>query len=138
MSHHKIPEHGHKQKGKKQYCREVDVHNRNEENRQIYNGGMKIDIKNNSSENRPCPKFTKPQCRGAFSLNGKREFLPDTSELKYIRMPHSPVSLDLNHGMEKVIRKSEHTELYGEKIDNLLHWLMKNKQSIQKNGESNR
>lgn len=75
------------------------------------------------------PRITKPEVVGYFSLNGKREFLPDLSQLKYLQLPRSNrINFNLNDGMEKVIRKPDDID---ERINNLLKWILVNYSKIQ-------
>lgn len=79
------------------------------------------------------PRITKPEVVGYFSINGQREYLPDLSQLKYINAPRNGrgegVELNLNHGIDKVIRKPESAS--EEKINHLLQWIIYNSSQIE-------
>lgn len=80
--------------------------------------------------NESFPKITKPEVVGYFSLNGKREYLPDLSQLKYLHLPQgNRINFNLNDGMEKVIRRQESAS--NENINNLLKWILVSHSKIQ-------
>ncbi|KAJ8872071.1 hypothetical protein PR048_025672 [Dryococelus australis] len=62
---------------------------------------------------------------GNFSVDGKRNFQADLSQLKYVKVPpHTGnVRYDLNYRLRDVIKKSEEVE----KLDNLLKWILNDK-----------
>ena len=50
------------------------------------------------------------QIIGSFSINADREFLDDRSQLKFFRPPKdrdTRVRMDLNKGLDEVVRKDE-------------------------------
>lgn len=71
------------------------------------------------------PYMSKPKIIGYFSVNGDREYCEDASNCKYLSKVSfdETVNIDLNHGMENVIRKTNDRD---EKIDFLLHYISKN------------
>lgn len=76
------------------------------------------------------PRITKPEVAGYYSLNSKREYLPDLSQLKYLQLPrNNRINFNLNDGMENVIRKPDSAS--GENINNLLKWILVNHSKIQ-------
>ena len=76
------------------------------------------------------PRITKPEVVGYFSINGNREYLPDLSQLKYINPPiNVPVKLNLNHGIDKVIRKPP--SVSEENLNHLLQWILLNSSKIK-------
>ncbi|XP_033211027.1 decapping and exoribonuclease protein-like [Belonocnema kinseyi] len=92
---------------------------------------MSFEVEQHWNETFPC--ITKPEVVGYFSINGQREYLPDLSQLKYFNAPRNSrgegVELNLNHGIDKVIRKPESAS--GEKINHLLHWIIYNSSQIE-------
>lgn len=74
------------------------------------------------------PNFQQPKIRGYFSVNKSREFVPDSSQLKYFYSTHlknKSLYFDLNKGIEKCVKKPENLD---EKLDFLLHFLCRNLQ----------
>lgn len=68
------------------------------------------------------PNITKPKIIGYFSINEKREFVPNHSSLQYLKLPSrsKPLNFDLNIGFENVIPKPN----VDEKIDVLLKYIL--------------
>lgn len=73
------------------------------------------------------PSFSQPKIIGSFSLDENRHFILDNRNCQYIykNLSTKSVNLDLNDGMEKVIRKSE--SAHEEKVDHLLQFILKKK-----------
>lgn len=75
------------------------------------------------------PTFQRPEELGVFSLDGDRHFLNDKSNVKFYK-PFAPLtrhSLDLSHGYNRFIEKDGDIN---EKLDNILQWLLVNRQKI--------
>ena len=78
------------------------------------------------------PRITKPVVVGYFSINAHREYSPNLSQLKYFKPPpprKSRIELNLNSGIDKVIRKPESAS--NEKINHLLQWIIYNSSKIE-------
>lgn len=75
-----------------------------------------------------------PKMMGYFSVNEYREFVPDASQLRYLKMPSTPnVHFDLNIGIEDFRPKPESVKR--EKMDFLLHFIINNIDKLKtKNG----
>jgi len=71
------------------------------------------------------PYFRQPNIIGEFSLNGKREFCADRSQLQLLKRPpdKDSVSFDLNVGLQSRISKSWESE----GLDTMLSWILKNR-----------
>lgn len=76
------------------------------------------------------PSITQPKIVGSFSLNEKRQYLPDTRNCQYVYKYYQSerVHYDLNDGLENVIRKPESST--DEKITHLLEFILHNKQKL--------
>jgi len=72
------------------------------------------------------PNLRQPAIVGEFSLNSDRDFVPDRSGLGYIARPRDPdrVQLDLNHGLDRVIRKGEAAQGGAEGLTNMLQSIL--------------
>lgn len=75
-----------------------------------------------------------PKMLGYFSVNEYREFVPDASQLRYLRMPQANnVHLNLNDGIKDFIWKPESVK--SEKMDFLLRYIVNNIEKLKaKNG----
>lgn len=78
--------------------------------------------------------FSVPKMIGYFSVNELREFVPDASQLRYLKMPRtSNVQFDLNNGIENFRPKPESVKQ--ERMDFLLSFIVKNVEKVKvKNG----
>lgn len=78
--------------------------------------------------------FKQPKMIGYFSVNEHREFIPDASKLKYLKMPRTQnVHLDLNEGIKEFRPKPESVTM--ERMDFLLRYILNNFQTLKfKNG----
>lgn len=76
------------------------------------------------------PVLRKPKEIGCYSVNKQRCFKHDKSNMKYFINPIDPkrVKFDLTDGYHTMIRKDETKKEY---IDNILHWIMCNKEKFQ-------
>lgn len=81
--------------------------------------------------------FDIPQMIGYFSVNENREFMPDASKLKYLKMPpYRNVYFDLNKGIEDFVPKPESVKQ--EKMDFLLRFILNNVEQLKvKSGSFN-
>lgn len=72
------------------------------------------------------PYFRQPTEVGSFSLDEQRIFHHNRSQLKNYHPPRNVecCQFDLNHGYSQMIKKDESVK---EKIDNMLKWIMENK-----------
>lgn len=79
------------------------------------------------------PSFSQPKIIGSFSLDGNRTFIHDPRNCKYLynRLSTKSVNLNLNNGMENVIRKPENAQ--EEKIDHLLRFVLEKKLLVNGN-----
>ncbi|XP_037046888.1 decapping nuclease DXO homolog [Bradysia coprophila] len=76
--------------------------------------------------------FNQPQMIGYFSVNEYREFVPDASQLRYLKMPQSQnVRLDLNDGLKEFRPKPESVKR--EKMDFLLRFIVNNLNRLRVN-----
>lgn len=70
---------------------------------------------------------------GYFSVNSKKEYCPDISQLKYIyyrvKNGEQSVRFDLNHSLASVIRKSDDHKTW-DKLNNMFTWLKLNSSLI--------
>lgn len=74
------------------------------------------------------PNFKLPKIIGYFSLDKDRNFVPNASNLKYIRMPNNKrIQYDLNLGYENVQHKPDGLN---EKINHLLRFIVQNKKKL--------
>lgn len=75
-------------------------------------------------------KISKPYIVGHFSVNQDRQFIPDQSNLKYIKLPPSnqPIHFDLNEGYDTVQHKPAHAE--SEKLDHILQFILLNRKKL--------
>ena len=75
------------------------------------------------------PAFRQPKEIGCFSKDSARQFHHDKSQLKFYAPPPDPqrCKFDLKHGYSKMIYKDRNIKEY---LNNLLRWIMHNKQSF--------
>ena len=73
------------------------------------------------------PHFRKPDEIGSFSLDDQHHFFNDRSQLREYYPPKDvrKCQFDLRHGYHKMIKKDESVR---ELIDNMLNWIMENKE----------
>lgn len=78
-------------------------------------------------DGRKFPVFQKPSVIGVFSIDSKRKFLLDASQIKYLYWTQSSdevhskkVNFDLNEGITNAIRKDEQLN---EKLDQIFNWI---------------
>lgn len=71
-------------------------------------------------------KISKPHILGYFSLNQNREFIPDHSNCKYLKLPPSnqPIHFDLNEGYHTVQHKPKLVEK--ENLNHILKFILLN------------
>lgn len=78
------------------------------------------------------PTFQMPKYVGSFSLNEKREYLNDRSQLRYLAIPPSAtllhdrtwqVDFDLKNGVTYAIEKDE-KEIRRRMLDDMLQWIV--------------
>jgi RAT1-interacting protein len=85
------------------------------------------------------PSMSKPKIIGAFSLDDNRQYRPTYDNLKYLVLPKTRPSFDLNQGYENYRFKPD---ALSEKIDHLLTFIMQNldkcRQMNDNNGETKR
>lgn len=76
------------------------------------------------------PALRKPKEIGCYSVDKNRCFKHDKSTMKYFINPKNPehVKFDLTDGYKKMIRKDETKKEF---IDNILHWIVLNKEKFQ-------
>lgn len=68
---------------------------------------------------------SKPEIIGYYSVDGKRNYLPDSSQLLYYNRPSTDdVFMDLNEGIDVAIRRTVNVE--NERIGHLLEWIKSN------------
>lgn len=79
------------------------------------------------------PTFQMPKYIGSFSLNDKREYLNDRSQLRYLAIPPSAILLhdrtwqvdfDLKNGVTCAIEKDEN-QIRKRMLDDLLKWIVR-------------
>lgn len=82
-----------------------------------------------------CPYFREPAEFGHFSLDGKRDFHNNASQLRYYVPPMNThnLSFDLRKGYDTCILKDEEIQ---ERLTHLLTWIKKNRQKFQLNNQS--
>jgi len=83
---------------------------------------------------RDFPTFRKPAILGEFSLDSDRTFRHDRHQMMYLYRPDGRETLDLNKGLEFVVRKNEE-ETKHEELDNVLHWILNNRDKFLVNGK---
>lgn len=73
-----------------------------------------------------CRRITKPNIVGYFSIDQNRQFIPDYSNCKYLKLPpnNQPIHFNLNDGYELVQQKPESAK--GEKLDHILRFILLN------------
>ncbi len=77
-------------------------------------------------------KFDQPKMIGYFSVNEYREFVPDASQLRYLKMPRTQnVEYDLNAGIKEFRPKPESVKR--EKMDFLLRFIVNNIERLKVN-----
>lgn len=69
------------------------------------------------------PYIRQPNIIGEFSMDGKREFQADRSQLQLLNRPQDSVSFDLNKGLNTRISKSWESE----GLDTMLRWILNNR-----------
>jgi len=85
----------------------------------------------------PFPQFRKPQIIGSFSVDANREFVDDRSQLKFFNPPNNRetrVRLDLNRGLDEVVRKDE-DKCKEERLSMMLKWITINKERFAVGGD---
>lgn len=78
-------------------------------------------------DGRKFPAFQKPSVIGVFSVDSKRRFLLNGSQIKYLYwsqnsndLHNRKVNFDLNEGITNAIRKDEQIN---EKLDQIFNWI---------------
>jgi len=78
------------------------------------------------------PAFQLPKFVGSFSLNEKRDYLDNHSQLRYLVIPHSAhllhngnwkVNLDLRKGVKQTVEK-DGVEIRKRMLDDMLRWIV--------------
>lgn len=84
----------------------------------------------------PISLISEPKIVGVYSIDGQRRFVSDRRNCKYLYKNYhlEPVQYDLKEGIESAIRKAE-TYYEGEKINNLLHFILENINNLKENNE---
>lgn len=78
--------------------------------------------------------FKIPKMIGYFSVDENRQFMPDASKLKYLKMPPMRnVYFDLNKGIEDFRHKPG--SVTQEKMDFLLRWILNNIEKLKMKSE---
>lgn len=83
---------------------------------------------------RDFPTFRKPSILGEFSLDSERIFRHDRHQIGYLHRRDGRDVLDLNKGIEDVVRKNEEVTKH-EQLDNVLHWILNNKDKFVVKGQ---
>lgn len=83
---------------------------------------------------RDFPTFRKPAILGDFSLDSERGFHHDRRQMMYLHRRDARDTMDLNHGIEHVVRKNEEVTKK-EELDNLLHWILNNRDKFLATGQ---
>lgn len=79
--------------------------------------------------------FNRPHMIGYFSVNEYREFVPDASQLRYLKMPAMQnIRLDLNDGLKEFRPKPESVKR--EKMDFMLRFIVNNADRLKVNNGS--
>jgi len=87
----------------------------------------KVDVSTRPEDHdKEFPNLRQPAIVGEFSLDSNREFLADRSGLGYIHRPRDPdrVQMDLNQGLDRVIRKGEEAQGGAEGLKNMLQCIL--------------
>lgn len=86
----------------------------------------------------PRKRITKPFIIGYFSVDQNRQFIPNQSNCKYLKLPPSdqPVHFNLNEGYELVKHKPESAE--NEKLDHILKFIVSNLKKLIAAVDTNR
>lgn len=77
------------------------------------------------------PTFAKPKIIGYFSLDNKRSYSEDATQLSYyypVSKLNNKIHFDLHHGIENVQRKPRDRN---EGIDHILRWIKSNSDKIR-------
>lgn len=71
-------------------------------------------------------KISKPHIVGYFSIDHNRQFIPNQSNLKYLKLPPKgqPIHFDLNEGYESVQHKP--ATAVKDKLNHILHFILLN------------
>lgn len=80
----------------------------------------------NFDRNGPLRRIAKPDIIGYFSVDRNRQFIPDFSNCKYLKLPPSnePIQFDLNKGYEVVEHKPD--SVNEEKLNHILNYILLN------------
>jgi hypothetical protein len=82
-----------------------------------------LNVKENSVSGK-FPAYSRPNVTGYYSIDSKRNYRGDLSQLKYIRFPtNHNVEFNLDYGRTQAVKKDDS---YDEKIDSLLRWMLQN------------
>lgn len=78
------------------------------------------------------PNISQPKIVGSFSLDEKRQYLPDTRNCKYVYKHYQSdrIEFNLNDGINNVVRKPE--SCVDEKLTHILQFIVRNKQKLTK------
>lgn len=80
--------------------------------------------------NKQYVQFDQPKMIGYFSVDASRNFVPDASQLRYLKMPCTRnLRLDLNDGIKDFCLKPDSVKQ--EKMDFLLHFIANNIQKLK-------
>ncbi|XP_077498615.1 decapping and exoribonuclease protein-like [Amblyomma americanum] len=88
--------------------------------------------KKTDPSDRKYPNFSDAEEIGNFSIGPEREYIDGTANLKYLwkREPEGDPGWNLNLGYNEAIRRDRSVH---EKMDNLLHWIVRNKHKFPQN-----
>ncbi|KAG4073426.1 hypothetical protein HA402_000650 [Bradysia odoriphaga] len=80
----------------------------------------------NYDPNGRCKKISKPYILGYFSISHNRQFIPDQTNLKYLKLPASgqPIHFDLNEGYDSYQHKPDNA--HQDKLNHILRYILLN------------